>query len=363
MIIHRYLTKEIITVLLSMLLILTAALLSQQFVRYLNYVAIGKAPANAVLSLVGFEIPYLFVFLLPLSLYLSIFWVYSRLQLDHEMIILEMSGFGIKRLLSHTLVISGVGAIAVMILMCWVNPWVSIQRQMILSEDDHTARLIQTLIPGRFHLSADEKRVIYVETLSRDRTEVGNVFMAELKRGAKKSAADYWDIVVAKEGKQQLTQSDVGNFFVLKDGSRYQGVPGQNDYSILRFNKYAIQVPENNPKLSHHNREALSVPQLWRKKNDIKSIAELQWRIAMPLLTIVLSVIALSLSYFSPRASRYKRLLPAILLFIVYVNLLMLSKRWIEEGSLPPMFGLWWVHLLFLSIGVYLIRLNYYRRG
>lgn len=363
MIIHRYIAKEIITVFASILLILTVALMSQQFVRYLNYVALGKAPANAVLSLVGFEIPYLFVFLLPLSIYLSAFWVYSRLQADHEMIILEMSGFGIQRLLLLTLTMSAAIASIVLVLMLWVNPWVAVKRQIIVSDDDNTSRLIQTLIPGRFHISADDKRVIYVETLSRDRTEVGNVFMADMKRDADKTIPDHWNVVVAKDGKQSAATPDKPSYFVLRDGYRYEGIPGQNDYKILKFNKYAIQVPENNVKLSHGNQEALSLTQLLQRSGDKKSIAELQWRISMPILTIILSMIALSLSYLSPRQNRYKRLIPAILLFIIYVNLLMLSKRWVEEGSLSPILGLWWVHGVFFLAALCFIRLNYYRRG
>lgn len=348
---------------MGLLSILTIALLSQQFVRYLNYVAIGKVPANAILALVSFEIPYLFVFLLPLSIYLGMLWVYSRLQLDHEMLIMEMSGFDIKRLLGLTLGIASFVALMVLVLMMWVNPLVSIKREMVFHDEESASHLIQTLVPGRFHVSADEKRVIYVETLSRDRTEVGHVFIAEHKESTDQPLNAHWNITVAQDGRQVDGARDEGNYFVLHHGYRYDGIPGQNDYKILGFNKYGIRIPENNMTFSHSNRESLPLSELLSHLSDKKHLAELQWRIAMPIATIVLSMIALSLSYFSPRQNRYKRLIPAMLIFIIYVNLLMLSKRWIEDGSLSPWFGLWWVHILFLALGLYFIRRYYYQRG
>lgn len=361
MIIHRYITKEIATVFFSILTILTIALLSQQFVRYLNFVALGKAPANAVFSLVGFEIPYLLVFLLPFSIYISMLWVFSRLQLDYEMIILEMSGFGIKKLTSLTLMLGAFVALLVFVLLSWINPVVSVKRQLVLADDNNTARLIQTLIPGRFHITNDD-RVIYVETLSRDRTEVGNIFMADLKRYDTQIEKNRWHIVVAKEGVQTDASGNQDSFFVLRDGYRYEGIPGQNDYRILKFNKYAMVVPENNLKLSHHNQEFLTLAELFHQLPNKKSLAELEWRLSMPLFTLILCLFSLSLSFSSPRSGKYKRFIPAMIIFILYVNLLLLSKKWIEEGTIPFQVGFWWVHLLFLTFALLLLKKYYYRR-
>ena len=64
-------TKEVLNTLLAVVLILILAFLSQQIVRYLNYVAMGKIPTSVLVRLVAFEVPYLFALLLPLGLYLG----------------------------------------------------------------------------------------------------------------------------------------------------------------------------------------------------------------------------------------------------------------------------------------------------
>jgi lipopolysaccharide export system permease protein len=75
-----------------------------------------------------------------------------------------------------------------------------------------------------------------------------------------------------------------------------------------------------------------------------------QWRLSIPLSAFVLMLLALPLSYTRPRQSRYTNLLPAILLYIVYVNLLFVSRNWLEIKMVPIALGMWWVHAVLLLI-------------
>jgi lipopolysaccharide export system permease protein len=43
-------------------------------------------------------------------------------------------------------------------------------------------------------------------------------------------------------------------------------------------------------------------------------------------------------------------LLPAILIYIVYANLLWIARRWVEQGVTPVAIGMWWVHGLMLLL-------------
>jgi lipopolysaccharide export system permease protein len=92
--------------------------------------------------------------------------------------------------------------------------------------------------------------------------------------------------------------------------------------------------------------------------------AELQWRIGIPLSTIILAIFAVPLARSQPRAGRYGRLAIGLLVFIVYFNLLSAAKAWVEKGDLEPEFGLWWVHGLFLliALGQLAFQSNLHRR-
>jgi len=352
-IIARYLTREVVYTLLSVTIILLLAFLSQQVVRYLNYVAVGKIPTSVLLQLVSFEVPYILSFLLPLGLYLGILLAYGRLYMDNEMSILQMYGFGSWRLLRLTALIALVVASAVLVLMIWVNPMVSAKRQQVMASDEATVHLVQTLIPGRFQASPDGRHVLYVEKLSRDHQRAENVFLAQEKKNsdANNDAQNSWMLVLAKEGYQAKDKNSQDQFFVTEDGYRYEGKPGQNDYKIIQYKKYAIRIPESEVRVRNEENEALPMRQLWRDYSMPRKAAELQWRISLAITTFLLAILAVPVSAVRPRQGRYVSLIPAILVYIVYIQLLYIARHWVELGRVPISIGMWWVHgVMFLFI-------------
>ena len=63
-------------------------------------------------------------------------------------------------------------------------------------------------------------------------------------------------------------------------------------------------------------------------------------------LRYLLLLLAVPLCKSSPRQGRYGRLVVAILLFVIYYNLLATAKYWVGEGKGPTAIGLWWVPVL-----------------
>jgi lipopolysaccharide export system permease protein len=44
-----------------------------------------------------------------------------------------------------------------------------------------------------------------------------------------------------------------------------------------------------------------------------------------------------------------------VLVFIIYFNLMGTAKAWVEQGAIPPVIGIWWVHLLPVALAVVLL--------
>lgn len=358
MIITRYLTREIGYAALTVTGLLLLIFLSQQVVRYLNYAAIGKIPVGLLLQLVSFEIPYLLALLLPLSLYLAVLLAYGRLYADREMSILQMCGFGqwqlIKVVAGGALFAAGV----VLILMLWVNPLISAKRQQAMTSDEATVHLVQTLIPGRFQVSPDGRHMMYAEKLSRNHQRAENIFLAQQKKNPHSPDYPTWQLVLAEEGYQIKDKETADSFFVAVNGYRYEGVPGHNDYKIVQFKKYGIRIPQNNPHVLHQENEALSSWQLWQAYDQPKKAAELQWRVSIALSTFLLALLAVPLSSVRLKRGRYWILFPAVLIYVVYINLLFLARHWVEQGRVPIAMGIWWVPgvALALIVALYGIR-------
>jgi len=105
------------------------------------------------------------------------------------------------------------------------------------------------------------------------------------------------------------------------------------------------------------------------ESSDPAELAELHWRLTMPIMSLVLALIAVPLSRLKPRQGRYARVWIAVVIFFFYYNIAAAGKTWIARGTLPQALGLWWTHaavaLLALAviIGPRLLHRLRYRRS
>ncbi|MCA1798165.1 MAG: LptF/LptG family permease [Xanthomonadaceae bacterium] len=156
------------------------------------------------------------------------------------------------------------------------------------------------------------------------------------------------------ERAEQRTDPVTGvRHLVLHDGRHYSGVPGSNEYRAIEFSEHGLRIELGEGDGLVPRRTVQPTGALFRS-DDLGDIAELQWRISVPLMGFLLVLLAVPLGRTSPRQGRYGKLFAAILVYVVYSNLIGLSQVWIERGQLSPWIGVWWVHaaVLLLTAGL-----------
>jgi lipopolysaccharide export system permease protein len=249
-------------------------------------------------------------------------------------------------------------------LMLCVNPLIAAKKGETMAKGLAQDNILDTLQPGRFHVTKNGQRVVYVERITRNRTRADNLFIAEEKRSSEDAGDHPWTVVSAAYGYQMKDPETQQSFIVSADGYRYDGMPGHNDYKIIQFKKYALRLPTAAPTTKHQADEAIPTKTLWNNYDNPEYASELQWRLAMPFSVLMLSFLAIPLSRIQPRQGRYSHLFPAMLIYIVYVNLLFMARNWVEQETVPIFIGMWWVHgLLFcVALTLLLMQQNYMRR-
>jgi lipopolysaccharide export system permease protein len=73
-------------------------------------------------------------------------------------------------------------------------------------------------------------------------------------------------------------------------------------------------------------------------------------------------LLAIPLSKTNPRQGRFARMLPAVLLYVIYLVILNAARGAVEDGKISSSLGLWWVHALFLFIALTLLFLPVVRQ-
>lgn len=343
-ILDRYIFREITMTWLGVTLVLLLILLTNQFARVLGDVAKGKLPKDAAFDVIGLSAAQYLTVLVPIGLFLSIMLALGRLYRDSEMPALmacRVGPSGIYRPLIWLL-------LPIAIAVAWLSiegaPKALTAIDRIGAEARREADLA-SIEPGRFTMFGPEQAVVYGERVT-PQGEMEKVFMQRQVDDGR------IEVVIADRGEQIDSDDEDTRLLVLHNGRRYEGVPGTTEFRVVEFSEHGI--PYQLPSVSAPDPRPRAMPfsQLMAS-DELEHIAELQWRIGIPLSTIILAMLAVPLSHSRPRAGRYGRLGVGLLVFIIYLNMLSAAKAWIEQAAISPALGLWWVHggvLLFALI-------------
>ena len=353
MIIFRYLNRELFKNFALISSLLGLIILSHLLSRLLQGVAgSGLAIAELAIAFITESSRFIAV-LLPFSLYLAILLTYQRLYIDQELIALAAYGFSKRDLIRVSLPAISLIMLIVASLTNWFSPQLlTIGRRKLTTEG--TAVLLRTLQAGRFQPLANNQGVLYVEQLSPDHRKLGRLFLVVPQRhlsfredhGSMRNKPENQNasgILTAAKAYQWQDPETNALFLVAHDGYALLGLPGQNDYDLLQFKALKFQLSLAR-RSTYTSIDTHSTGMLWRHYHNPRCSAEYHWRLAIPLSTLFLALLAINLSAVRPRQGRYLNILAALLIYIIYLDLLLMGRNWIKTGLIPMHWGLWWAH-------------------
>jgi lipopolysaccharide export system permease protein len=336
----RSLVREFSQTGLSVATALLGILLTVSVVKLLGLAAGGALAADAVLAMLGFgALTYLPV-VLSASVFISLLLTLSRCWRDSEMVVWFASGIGISRFIRPVLIFAAPLAVLVALMSLAVSPWALHQRSIYQSRLDSRDDVSQ-VAPGVFRESRTSDQVFFVDALSDERSQVSNVFVQSLQGGK-------LGVTVAARGYVR-TAVNGDRFMVLLKGRRYEGTPGTPDYNFTDFERAELRIEQREAKESELNTKTRTVLQIFDQPS-LDNLAELHWRIGLPVSMLVLALLAIPLSYVNTRSGRGANLVTAILIYMLYYNTMSIAQAWTASGRIPPAIGVWPVHLLFLLV-------------
>ncbi len=334
----RYIFREVALAWLTVTGVLLAILVSNQLAQVLGQAAERGYPREVILGLIGLMSIQNLTVLVPVGLLLGIVLALGRLYHESEMAALRACGVGPARLL---LPIGGL-ALLVTAALAWTALAAAPQafaRAQEIRRAALKAAEFSMLEPGRFHAFAHGTAVFYAEANDPDGT-LRRVFV-------ERQQDEHVEIVLAERARHVVEDGGARHLLVLYDGERYEGAPGQAAMRRVHFAEHGIPIRLETPTVGPDRVEARPSLTLLRDP-DRKAQAELQWRLSLPLMALVLTLLAVPLSELQPRQGRYARIGTVILVYFVYSNLLSVARTWVEKGVVSTAVGVWWLHALVL---------------
>ncbi|MBE9609115.1 LPS export ABC transporter permease LptF [Chitinilyticum piscinae] len=344
MLFRKRLVNEMIWVALGLFVVLLLIVLTTQIVRLLGEAAVGALASSAVWVVMGFAAVRYLPVLLSLMLFVSVLSVMTRLWKDNEMVVWFASGRSIADFIRPVLglAIPVVALIAAMSL--FVSPWAQQKnrefREAALAKQDMTQ-----LSPGVFREAGSADKVYFVENFSGLAQSGNNVFM-QIRRNGKIS------YVLAERG--GLHVDEAGDRWVwLKDARAYEALPGTLNYDLLHMAEGRVRLDDPKPAPVSPSTQALPTARLLGSPVS-EHQAELHWRLALPIATLILALAAIPLAFFNARGGRMVNILFAGILAFAYYNCMNVAQSWLSAGKIPGWIGMWPLHLLAAALTVWL---------
>ncbi len=334
-ILGRYVLREVIAAWLVVTGVLLVLLLAQQIAAVLERAAANQFPQGVVLQLIWLGALQNLSILVPVGLLLGVVLSFGRLYHDSEMAAALACGVPPSRVYVPIAVL----AVAVTAFLAWLTLVLApeaTERGLTLRSAALRAGQFAPIAAGKFRTFGGQAAVVYAEEVNPDGT-LGNVFV-EHHIGARV------EVAVANRARHTVTADGMTHTITLYDGEQFEGVPGTANWRILRpFAELIVPVQVPAPTDVVKNLDAQPSMALYHSTDLVKR-AELHWRVALPTMCVVLTLLAVPLSRLNPRQGRYARVWLAVVVYFVYSNLISAGKVWIAHGTVPEQLGLWWAH-------------------
>lgn len=314
------LRRELARSFAATLVVILTVVLTMMLIRTLGQAAKGQASPQDVLLLLGHAALANLAPILTLALFVAVVLTLGRMYRQSEMVVWFCSGAPLTRFIGPVLSASMPIVVLVALLMLVGWPWV--HREGIELRERYASRAdIARVAPGLFQSSADGRRVFFIDHDVAGPEQARNVFIL--------SREDHGEsMTTASSGR--LERRGAETFVTLRDGQRNETDERSGERTVARFDSYSVLMQTTGTP-GGFDLPPRAIPTLSLLTTRAPALdGELAWRVGMILAAINLTLLGIGLASVNPRRISNWNLLFALLAFIVYFNLLNISKSWVS---------------------------------
>ena len=337
MIFQRALRRELAGAAGATFTVLFTIIVTWTLISILGKAAGGKVASGDVVLLIGFAALNYLPTILTLTSFIAVLMVVTRSYRDSEMVVWFASGLSLSRWIRPVLMFGLPLVLLTGLLSLVATPWAKLKSAEYIERFEKREDL-QKVSPGQFRESASSNRIFFVESASGDSANVQNVFVNTVDQNGTA-------VIVAKEGVVEFDERG-DRFLVLKNGRRYQGMPGQADFQTMEFERYSMRVTTRAQDAGANRAVDSMSTMALLELHDRYAMAELLWRISAPLTCLILILLAIPLGFVNPRAGSSTNLIIAVLIFFTYSNFIKLLEASVKQGRLSFAMSWWPLHLV-----------------
>ena len=310
-----------------------------------------------IIRLLGYTLPFLFVYIIPMTSFISILWGFLRLSSDNEVTALKASGIGFFQLLPPVFILSLACYLLTSFFAIMAQPWSETSLKNLI----FNIAVVQAKVTLKERVFNNEFKdlVFYIQKVNSD-GEMEDVFIFDQRQ------KDIPQTIVAKRGWLIPNPRERSLNLRLGKGTIFNVSLNSKSAQNINFKTYDLILPLEQMLSSQEKRERseteLYLHELKKKIRQTSSgekkyfIYQIEYykKFSLPFSCLVFGLIAFPLGLQSRLAGRSWAVILGGTVFFIYYLILSLAFSLGEKGSLNPMIGLWLPNVIVGAIGVYL---------
>lgn len=353
MLYFNYLFKKTLNQFFVIISILISLIWFSRATTFMKYVTENGVGIEKFLYLFVLILPWLLIFIIPVSIFISVIIVYNNLNKSNEITILKNSGLTKLKIAKPVIILSILVSILSFFITFYLMPYANKQlRIMRIDFINNYASL--TFKPKTFETI--NNLTIYIK----DRDENNNLYGIMLNDERSKK---YSVTITAQIG--NIVVRDNSAYLVMENGSVQRYNNSKKVSEILYFDSYVFNLTRDKNKdidiiwkpSERYFDELINPKDDIDEKTKNKIRSEIHERIVYPLSSIILSLIAVSgvlYGHFSRRGN-FKSIIFTALLGVLFIGLIIFCSELIENSAqnIPIIYG---VVVFFTLISLFLLK-------
>jgi lipopolysaccharide export system permease protein len=358
-ILNRHLLREFLPPFAINLVFFTFIFLMAKILQITRMVVNYKVGLSKVFLLLVYWTPYFLIYVIPMSVMMSILLTFLKMTNENEIIALKASGISPVNILPPVVLFSVFGCLLTLYMSFFAMPWG--RRAFLNTAAEVAVSYLEVGIKERTFNNHFKKVMLYVHEVDPGDRSLKHVFIED------RQINNVVSTIVAPRGKLFKNPETFSYRLRLFDGTINQVDLKKKKINAITFDTYDVSLDLKKAMADTKNRkrklDELSVGEMReyidtlppQSKKYFKAKVEYHRRFSIPIACLALGLLAVPLGMQTKSARKSYGLILGMIFFFLYFILLSAGMVFGESGAYPPVVGMWLPNLIMGCLGAYLL--------
>lgn len=317
----------------------------------------AETAIGAVVQYYLMLIPAVMIYIVPISLMLSVLYCLSQMTKANEITAMRSCGIGLYRIVTPFIVVGFIASLFVLTVNETVGPWAAWQTEQFLMGEKHKGVRNVHLAENFPFKNEAEHRIWFITTFDKKTYDMTRIRVTQQRP----DESDEFQIL-AETGQWldgRWVFSDLSIQYYDENGYPMGPPEFKSHMEMSRFNetpkKFLTEIKDPHLLSALDLKRYVERHQQFSERDLVKYEVDMHNRLAMPWTCIVVTLLGIPFGYQTGRKGALMGIVASITLFFAFYTLSTVALGMAKQQQIPPWLGAWMSNIVFFFFSIVMI--------